>query len=160
MKRSNKNFQSNKIRIQWLLVAFSIITLTACGSGGDDGAGATNTNGPWLGKWVLVNSLGLDDNGDWGRDRNSGIGTKVEITEAEWKEIDRNGCEVTFSYGVDGNNRIRKTATNITSECGNVPLANFNETGRLEFADNNTIMEDHFDVQAGDTLLAWRYLRQ
>lgn len=158
MKILNRSFLV-PTRFQFLLIPVFILALTACG-GSDDGAGATNNNGPWLGKWILVNFLASDDNGDWEPDRNSGIGTKVEITETEWKEIDRNGCEVTFTYGVDGSNRITKTATSITPECGNIPLRNFNESGRLEFANDNNIMEDHFDVQAGDTLLAWRYLRQ
>ncbi|NOY84229.1 MAG: hypothetical protein GXO96_05305 [Nitrospirae bacterium] len=160
MKRLRSNLYLPQRIIQFLLIPFVVLALTACGSGDDNGAGATNNNGPWLGKWVLVNFLASDDNGNWGRDVNSGIGTKVEITETEWKEIDRNRCEVTFSYGVKSDFSISKTATAITSECGNVPLSNFTETGRLQFANNDMIMEDHFDVQAGDTLLAWRYLRQ
>jgi len=85
---------------------------------------------------------------------------RAEITESEWKEIDSGDCAVTFSYSVDGNNRISKTAKSITAECGNFPLSAFNESGQLEFANADSLMDEHFDIQTGDTLLAFRWMRQ
>ncbi|MDB4303397.1 LamG domain-containing protein [Desulfosarcina sp.] len=122
----------------------------------------SSTSNPLVGNWIQVNFLGDDDNGVWDQDSTTGIGFVAKITENEWIETDQygEGCSVTFSYSVDNNNRYFKVATSVSDKCPFPVNAFLNESGRLEFTDGNNIMIEHFDVQPGDTLFAFKWRRQ
>jgi len=130
---------------------------------GSDSSGNTKV----LGSWVLVNDLGSDDNGVWGEDDPTGIGEELEVTATSWKERNVGGglfspdCEVTSTYTIGGDLRYSLKTQSATPGCGQPEnlLWMFDETGRIEFEGDN-IMMTFFDVNPGDTLLAYRWMRK
>lgn len=123
--------------------------------GGGDGA-----DGQWVGDWIQVNFLGDDDNGVWDTDSSDGIGFTAVITPTSWTETDESGCSVTYSYSVDSDLHYARHAQSATPQCGwpDELLSLLDETGRLVFHEDK--MDDYFDPDPGDTLLAFRWRRQ
>ncbi len=149
-----------------LALLLMLVLLGACGGGGgsgsDEGGDGSNNNGPWLGSWIQVNFLTADDNGVFEFDDLSGIGFTAKITESEWVETDDfgNGCAVTFSYSVDSNNKHSKRAVSKNDLCPvNLPLSLLKDSGRLEFSADNKFMIEYFDLQPGDDILAFKWMR-
>jgi len=144
-------------RIMFMVSAFVLCAMmTACEDGGGDGdAGGSGQSGPWVGNWVQVNFLGTDDGGVWDGDDLSGIGFVAEITTTRWIETDEygHGGRAEYSYTVDGNNRYSKHYAG-----GSAPGEN--ESGRLEFSSDNRFMFEYFDLESGDTLAAFKWMRQ
>jgi len=158
--RSQINF--HPCSFKFFLLPLLILSLAACGGGGGSSSGgSTNNIGPWNGNWIQVNFLATDDNGIWDQDDLSGIGFVAKITESEWIETDDfgDGCTVTFSYSVDTNNNYSKQAESKNGQCPvNLPLG-LKETGRLEFLEGDKFMIEHFDLQPGDTIAAFKWMR-
>ena len=162
----------------FISIGFLVAFLAACGGDGGtgDGQGGTassnttdngttndgSSNTPWVGNWVQVNFLSDDDNGVWDQDDLDGIGFEVRITEDKWIETNEYvpGCSVTYSYTVDENNRYNKIATSVSDSCPFTVGPFLNESGTLEFSDDNNVMIEYFDVWPGDTLLAFKWMRQ
>jgi hypothetical protein len=117
-----------------------------------------------IGNWTLVNFLATDDNGVWGEDNLDGIGVVASISETQWVETNTAfdvGCTVTLDYSVDGNGRYSKIFKSFNDKCGfPVDPTGRRLTGVLEFTDGGNFMNDYFDLQPGDTLAAWRYIRR
>ena len=148
------------------ILAVAVASMPGCGggnAGGDeDNEDQTNNWGPWIGNWIQVNFLGDDDNDVWDQDDPTGIGFVAKITENEWFETDDygDGCTVTYSYSVDTNNRYSKHATSVTDNCP-FPLSGFlDESGTLEFSEGNRFMFDYFDLEPGNTLVAFKWMRE
>jgi len=136
--------------------AIVILSLTACGgSSGDDSGSSAST--PWIGSWTQVNFLTADDGGVWNSDSLEGLGFIAEITSEQWKEKE-SGCEVIFSYSVSSALSYSKQGQ---SKSGNCPaLLNpgvLQETGRLEFSNNNAFMIQYFDNE--EEILAFKWMR-
>jgi hypothetical protein len=120
-----------------------------------------NNDGPWIGNWVQVNFLATDDGGVWDEDDLSGIGFVAAVTETEWTLTDEygGGCSITMSYTVTGN-RFSRQAIRAGERCPALPLHLLNESGRLEFSDDRTFMIEHFDLQTGDEIAAFKWVRR
>lgn len=133
------------------------ITITITRSGGS--GGGTN---PWIGNWVQVNFLLIDDNGVWDEDDLSGIGFVSRITETEWIETDGfgHGCSVIFVYSVDTNYRYSKKAIDKSSNCPAFPLSLLDDAGRLEFSADHQFMIQYFGLGPGDDIVAFKWMRQ
>jgi len=103
------------------------------------------------------------DNGVWDQDDPNGIGFVAKITESEWIETDDFGvgCAVTFSYSVDSNNKYSKKAKSKGDKCPfSLSLELLIGTGRLEFSNGNNAMIEYFDVMPGDTLTAFKWMKE
>ena len=144
---------------------FSAILLAATMPG--MGCDATNPdakqgNGPWIGEWIQVNFLAVDDEGIWDDDDLSGIGFVARITKDEWTETDAHGsgCSVRFSYSVDRDRDFVKKIESAGSTCpAGIPIG-FTETGKLTFSDKNRFMIEYFDRQADDEIEAFKWMRE
>jgi hypothetical protein len=135
--------------------------LVVCWSCSDTVAPGGN-DGPWIGNWVQVNFLAVDDNGVWDADDLSGIGFVATVTPTEWIITDDfgAGCALTESYTVDVQNRFTRQVTHANSSCGALPPGPLQESGRLEFSSDNRFMIEWFDVQPGDDIAAYKWVRQ
>ena len=112
---------------------------------------------PWIGNWILINFLG-DDEEEWDTDSPDGIGMSAIITENAWiEQDDYSDCAVTHTYRVKRNLQYTKQATAVT-HCPFSILPY--DSGYLEFSNDNNIMIEHFDLQAGDTILAFKWMRK
>jgi hypothetical protein len=60
---------------------------------------------------------------------------------------------------VDGNNRYSKIAKGV-SKCPFPVTPLLNESGRLEFSDGNKFMMEYFDLAPGDSIVAFKWMRQ
>jgi hypothetical protein len=65
-----------------------------------------------------------------------------------------------MSYSLDSSNRFSRQAIRANSKCGPVSLELLKDSGRLEFSSNNTVMVEWFDVQAGDNIAAFKWVRR
>jgi hypothetical protein len=139
-------------------VATLLILLGSCGSDSITGSG----NGAWIGDWIQVNFLTVDDLGVWDADDPSGIGFVARVTQNTWVLTDDygNGCAVTMSYSVSGNLRFTRQATSLGPGCPDVPLALWQESGTLEFSEGDQVMIERFDLQSGDDIVAYKWVRQ
>ncbi len=140
-----------------VVLAF-VLSLSACGD-----SVLESNSGAWNGSWVQVNFLAVDDRGIWDADDLSGIGFVQNITETEWVLTDGygSGCAITFSYSVDSNNRFSRRAIRAGSRCpAGFPLASLNDSGRLEFSDGGRFMIEHYNLQPGDDILAFKFVRR
>jgi len=86
----------------------------------------------------------------------------ADVSESEWTLTDEDGtgCALTLSYTVDGNNRFTRQAIRAGSNCPALPLGQLHDSGRLEFSSNNTVMTEWFDVQPGDDIAAFRWVKR
>ena len=146
-----------------LLIFFMLIIFffKACGDTNcvdSEGGGCD----PCLGTWLLINFLTDDDKGVWDEDDMTGIGMTAVIRDTEWIQKDYDGCEVTYSYSVDENSSYTRQGVDIGILCDfhfmNPKL--LVETGYLEFTGDNNIMIDYFDIEPGDTILAFKWMKQ
>jgi len=135
-----------------------VLSLQACG----DSTGV-DQEGLWLGDWVQVNFLSVDDGGAWDQDIPGGIGFVASISESQWVETDDDGagCAITFEYSVGGDLRFSKTAVGLGSGCPAIPIEILPpETGRLEFSNGGDVMIEWFDLQPGDDIEAFKWVRR
>lgn len=119
----------------------------------------TDPSKPWIGNWLLINFLADDENGVWSSDDAQGIGMTAVISDNQWVEKDENnGCAVTFSYAMSSNSKYNKRVVSIGDGCGFSQF--WSETGRLVFSDGNNIMIEYFDLLPGDSIIAFKWMRQ
>jgi len=122
-----------------------------------------DTTTPWIGNWLQINFLSLDDNGVWCGDDPGGIGLSAVVSENKWIETDyNNGCALTYSFTIDKDLNYQKKGVAISKDCdfyGINPML-LDESGKLEFYDNNSIMINFFDMQPGDDIVAFKWMRQ
>ena len=119
----------------------------------------TDPSKPWIGNWLLINFLSDDDNGVWSSDDTQGIGMTAVISDNQWVEKDENnGCAVSYSYSMSANLKYNKQVVTIGDGCGFSQY--WSESGRLVFSDDNNIMIDYFDLLPGDSIIAFKWLRQ
>ncbi|HZD04855.1 MAG TPA: hypothetical protein VE173_08050 [Longimicrobiales bacterium] len=146
--------------MSWTVVLPVALTLCVSACGGTEPEG---NMGPWVGDWVQVNFLSIDDHGMWDEDDLSGIGFVMEITETQWTDTDDHGdgCSVTYSYSVSDGNRYSRKPTGVGSRCP-FPLEALPspETGRLEFSGDNRFMIQWFDPIPGDEIVAFKFVRR
>lgn len=137
------------------------LTLISCSSGSDSFG---PNPGPWVGNWVQVNFLSIDDGGVWDEDDLTGIGFVADITETEWRETDEygGGCSVLFSYSVGSGNKHRKRPQSVGAACpSGFSVDQFpDETGRLEFSADNRFMTEYYDLLPGDEITAFKWMRR
>ncbi|MDX1744485.1 MAG: hypothetical protein R3324_00990 [Halobacteriales archaeon] len=122
-----------------------------------------NNAGPWLGDWVQVNFLAVDDGGVWDDDIPSGIGFVASISETQWRETDEDGagCSVTFRYSVNAAHQHSKEPVALGPNCPMIPIEELPpETGRLEFLDDGDTMIEWFDLLPGDEIQAFKWRRR
>jgi hypothetical protein len=147
------------------------ITLTATNSQGEESStsitiviGEGNDGGanPWVGNWILVNFLADDDEGIWDEDDPSGIGMTAIISDTQWIEKDSDNCEVTYSYTVNADLKYTMQGENVTGTCKPFmpPPKLISDSGYLEFANDNNIMFQYFNLKPGDTILAFKWERR
>jgi len=118
---------------------------------------------PWIGNWLQINFLTLDDNGVWDDDDPSGIGLSAVVSEDQWVETDYdNGCEITYSYTIDKDLNCLKKGVAVSKTCDffGINPRLLDESGHLQFGKNNNIMIDYFDPQPGDDIVAFKWMRK
>jgi hypothetical protein len=115
--------------------------------------------GQWKGNWLLINFLSDEDNGVWDEDDTTGIGESLVVTDTTWTEYDNNStCSVTYSYSVNNNLEFVNKFVSATGDCGFEKTVD--ETGHLEFSDDNTIMIQYWDLVPGDEIYAFKWMRK
>lgn len=180
MSRDHLKYPNAKMINYAVIILFILFVGLGCGGGSKesptenpDGSGGgssstienpgNGTNHPMTGSWVLINFLGDDDNGTWDSDNSEGIGMTATVSGSAWIEKnDDDECEVTYSISVDTSLRYSRQYTHVSSSCdfSLADIGMIRETGRLEFSENNTIMIDYFDVEPGDTLIAFKWMKK
>ncbi len=142
---------------------FAIALLSAI-SGCDTGVADLEGDfpGPWVGDWVQVNFLAIDDNGVWDQDDPRGIGFVASVTPSEWTLTDDfgDGCAIRMSYSVDSSNRFRRTLVGTSGTCPTFPPNLPDETGTFEFSQNDSVMIEWFDLLPGDEISAFKFVRR
>lgn len=134
-----------------------ILALGACQDSPLEGS-----TGSFIGNWLQVNFLAIDDRGVWDADDLSGIGFAQSISDTEWVLTDTaTGCAITFSYSVTGNNRFTRRAIRAGNRCpAGFPLARWNDSGRLQFSEGGRFMFEYYDLQPGDDIVAFKFVRR
>ena len=140
-------------------LGLSAVLMTGCGLVGDSEG---DSEGPWLGNWVLVNFLTEDDGGVWDEDDTSGLGLLSTVTEEVWVIEDdfEDGCAVTYSYTITGGSRYTRESIGRSESCDPSTPLGVVEEGTLEFEEDGLYMIEHFDDLPGGDLEAFRWRRQ
>lgn len=144
------------MRFVVLVLSISLVTLSGgCRDSDSDDDGGGDAAALCIGDWVQVNFLGTDEDGnveEWDDDSTDpeGIGFVASISATEWAERDEYGYgeEVVFSYTINGDRFVKS-------------IGGYTDTGRLEFPDENTMIE-WWDYPAGapEELIAFKWKRQ
>jgi len=135
-----------------------VLQVPACG----ESVLETNS-GPWIAGWIQVNFLATDDGGVWDADDLTGIGFEQSITESDWVLTDDfgNGCALTFSYTMRNGNRFSRQAIRAGSRCPQgLSLSSFSDSGRFEFSTDGRFMIEWYDLQPGDEIVAFKFIRR
>jgi hypothetical protein len=80
-----------------------------------------------------------------------------------WSLTDEHGagCAITFSYSVTSGNRFARQAIRAGNRCpAGLPLAALNDSGRLEFSSDGRFMTEYYDLEAGDEIVAFKFVRR
>ena len=119
-------------------------------------------SGSLIGNWLLINFLSLDDDGVWCGDDPSGIGMSAVVSEKQWVQTDyNNGCKITYSFTIDKDLKYKRQGIDISKACDfyGINPSLLDESGHLQVYDNS-IMIDYFDMQPGDDIVAFKWMRQ